>query len=132
VGFASANTYLSLELAETDPSPALAFPSAPDVRFRIKHQVPIFNRPFKQVANDYADLQKELDEAAEISRKRSELIRPKPSAVEEPRVSKWLQVDRCGATSNHVGGRQPRGGADSEAMTTEARREKESGQRRYG
>ena len=28
-----------------------------DVRFRVKHEVPIFNRPFNQIAKDFADLQ---------------------------------------------------------------------------
>lgn len=65
---------VSLKTADIDAARERAFDQDSDVRFRVKHEVPIFNRPFSQVAKDYADLQKERVEAGEITRKRWELV----------------------------------------------------------
>ncbi len=65
---------VSLKTADIDAAKDRAFDQDADVRFRIKHEVPIFNRPFSQIAKDYADLQKERMEAGQISRKRWELV----------------------------------------------------------
>ena len=65
---------VSLKTADIDAARDRAYDQDADVRFRIKHEVPIFNRPFSQAAKDYADLQKERVEAGEISRKRWELV----------------------------------------------------------
>ena len=61
---------VSLKTADIDAARERAFDQDADVRFRIKHEVPIFNRPFSQVAKDYTDLQKERFEAGQIARKR--------------------------------------------------------------
>jgi integrase len=65
---------VSLKTADIDAARERAFDQDADVRFRIKHEVPIFNRPFSQIAQDYADLQKERVEAGQITRKRWELV----------------------------------------------------------
>jgi integrase len=61
---------VSLKTADIDAAKDRAFDQDADVRFRIKHEVPIFNRPFHQVAKDYLDLQKQRADAGQISRKR--------------------------------------------------------------
>jgi integrase len=65
---------VSLKTADIDAARERAFDQDADVRFRIKHEVPIFNRPFSQVAKDYADFQKERVEAGQIARHRYDVI----------------------------------------------------------
>jgi len=65
---------VSLKTADIDAARDRAFDQDADVRFRIKHEVPIFNRPFSQIAQDYADLQKERVEAGQITRHRLKSI----------------------------------------------------------
>jgi integrase len=57
---------VSLKTADIDSARDRAYDQDADVRFRIKHEVPIFNRPFSQVAKDYADFQKERVQAGQI------------------------------------------------------------------
>ncbi len=42
-----------------------------DIRFRVKHDVPVFNRPFSQVAEEYAEAQQRRANAGEISQARA-------------------------------------------------------------
>jgi integrase len=65
---------VSLKTADIDAARERAFDQDADIRFRIKHEVPIFNRPFSQIAKDYADLQKERVEAGQIARHRWEVV----------------------------------------------------------
>jgi integrase len=65
---------VSLKTADIDAARERAFDQDADLRFRVKHDVPIFNRPFSQIAQDYADLQKERVEAGQIAHKRWELV----------------------------------------------------------
>jgi integrase len=65
---------VSLKTADIDAARERAFDQDADVRFRIKHEVPIFNRPFSQIAQDYADLQKERVEAGQIARHRWKVV----------------------------------------------------------
>jgi len=58
---------VSLKTADIDAARDRAFDHDADVRFRIKHEVPIFDRPFSQIAKDYAELQKERAEAGQIA-----------------------------------------------------------------
>ena len=50
-----ADRYKTVSLKTTDISAARerAFDQDADVRFRIKHDVPVFNRPFRDVAREY-------------------------------------------------------------------------------
>lgn len=61
---------VSLGTADIDAARERAFDQDADLRFRIKHEVPIFNRPFSQIAKDYVDLQKERVEAGQIGHHR--------------------------------------------------------------
>jgi integrase len=65
---------VSLKTADIDAARERAFDQDADVRFRIKHEVPIFNRPFSQIAKDYADFQKERVEAGQITHHRWEVV----------------------------------------------------------
>jgi integrase len=65
---------VSLKTADIDAARGRAFDHDADVRFRIKHEVPIFNRPFSQVAQDYADLQEDRAKAGEITKHRHENV----------------------------------------------------------
>jgi integrase len=65
---------VSLKTADIDAARERAFDQDADVRFRIKHEVPIFNRPFSQIAKDYSDFQKERVEAGQITHHRWEVI----------------------------------------------------------
>ncbi|MGH9599160.1 MAG: tyrosine-type recombinase/integrase, partial [Terracidiphilus sp.] len=50
-----ADRYKTVSLKTTDISAAKekAFDQDADIRFRIKHDVPVFNRPFREVAREY-------------------------------------------------------------------------------
>jgi integrase len=61
--------YKSVSLKTSDRSAARdrAFEEDADLRFRLKHDVPIFSRQFSQVAKEFLDLQKQRSEAGEIT-----------------------------------------------------------------
>jgi integrase len=65
---------VSLKTADIDAARERAFDQDADLRFRIKHEVPIFNRPFSQIAKDYANFQKERVEAGQIAKHRWEVV----------------------------------------------------------
>ena len=65
---------VSLKTADIDAARERAFDQDADLRFRIKHEVPIFNRPFSQIAKDYVDLQKERVDAGQIALHRWEVV----------------------------------------------------------
>lgn len=61
--------YKTVSLKTTDINIAreMAFEHQADVRFRLKHEVPVFSRPFSQIAQEFSELQKERSEAGEIT-----------------------------------------------------------------
>jgi len=59
-----------LNTSDVDAAKERAFDEDADLRFRIKHDVPIFNRPFSAVAKDFLAQQKERAEVGEITRHR--------------------------------------------------------------
>lgn len=61
---------VSLKTADIETARDRAFDHDADVRFRIKHEVPVFNRPFSQIAKDFADFQKARSVAGEITHHR--------------------------------------------------------------
>jgi integrase len=65
---------VSLKTADIDAAREKAFDQDADVRFRIKHDVPIFNRPFSQIAKDYIELQKLRVEAGQIAPHRVRVV----------------------------------------------------------
>ena len=58
---------VSLKTSDVDAAKERAFDQDADVRFRVKHEVPVFNRPFSQIAKDYAAFQKARVAAGEIT-----------------------------------------------------------------
>jgi integrase len=65
---------VSLKTADVDAARERAFDQDADVRFRIKHDVPIFNHPFSKIAHDYVELQKQRVEAGEIAPHRVRVV----------------------------------------------------------
>src|SRR6202044_702892 len=65
---------VSLKTADIDAARERAFDQDADLRFRIKQAVRIFNRPFSQIAKDYADFQKERVEAGQTPPHRWEVV----------------------------------------------------------
>ena len=63
-----------LKTSDIDAAKERAFDEDADLRFRIKHDVPIFNRPFSGVAKDFLAQQKERAEVREITQHRWETI----------------------------------------------------------
>lgn len=59
-----------LKTTDIDAAKERAFDEDADLRFRIKHDVPIFNRPFNAVAKDFLADQKVRMEIGEITRQR--------------------------------------------------------------
>jgi integrase len=77
---------VSLKTSDIDAARERAFDQDADVRFRIKHEVPIFNRPFSQIAKDFLDFQKQRFEAGQIGQKRWKNIESSISAQLNPYV----------------------------------------------
>jgi integrase len=65
---------VSLKTADIDAAKERAFDQDADVRFRIKHDVPIFNHPFSQVAKEYIELQERRLEAGQIAPHRVRVV----------------------------------------------------------
>ena len=72
-----ADRYKTVSLKTTDISVAKerAFDQDADVRFRIKHDVPVFNRPFRDVAREYLSTQEARAKRGEISAARPKKLR---------------------------------------------------------
>jgi len=72
-----ADRYKTVSLKTTDISAARerAFDQDADVRFRIKHDVPVFNRPFREVAREYLLTQEARAKRGEISAARPKKLR---------------------------------------------------------
>jgi integrase len=58
---------VSLKTSDINTAKERAFDYDADIRFRIKHDVPVFNRPFSQVGTEYVNLIKDRCEAGQIS-----------------------------------------------------------------
>ena len=65
----------SLKTADINAARERAFDHDADVRFRIKHDVPVFNRPFREVANEYLAAQEARAKRGEISAARPKKIK---------------------------------------------------------
>lgn len=58
---------VSLKTADKNAARELAFEQDADMRFRIKHDVPVFNRPFSQIADEYILVQERRAKTGEIT-----------------------------------------------------------------
>ncbi len=61
---------LSLKTPDINVARDKAFEQDADVRFRIKHEIPVFNKAFSQVAQEFSAFQKERSEAGQITHHR--------------------------------------------------------------
>ncbi|MBP2275792.1 MULTISPECIES: tyrosine-type recombinase/integrase [Sphingomonas] len=68
---------ISLRTSDRQTARDRAMDQDADIRFRVKHDVPVFNRPFSQVAEEYADAQQRRAKAGEISQARAMNVRNK-------------------------------------------------------
>jgi integrase len=61
---------IALKTPDINTAKDRAFDHDADVRFRVKHDVPLFNRPFSQVAKEYVELMKDKGDAGQVSQRR--------------------------------------------------------------
>lgn len=61
---------VSLKTADLREAKNKAFDQDAEIRFSLKHDVPVFQKTFNQVAKEYADFQKERSEAGQITHHR--------------------------------------------------------------
>jgi integrase len=71
-----ANRYKTVSLKTTDIDVARkrAFDQDADIRFRLKHDVPVFNHPFREVGREYLVTQEARSKRGEISAKRPKKV----------------------------------------------------------
>ena len=77
---------VSLKTSDLHEARSRAFDVDADVRFRIKHEVPIFNKPFSEVAKEYTESQKSRAKMGEITHARVKKIQSVINAQLNPYV----------------------------------------------
>ena len=92
---------VSLKTSDKEAARERAFDQDADVRFRIKHDVPVFNRPFRDVAREYLLTQEARAKRGEISAARPKKLR----AVIEGTLDRY-----AGSTQVHLIGDERWGG----------------------
>ncbi len=70
---------ISLRTSDRQTAHDIAIEKYADIRFRLTHDVAIFNRPFSQVAEEYAAVQQRRANAGEISQARAINVKNKVS-----------------------------------------------------
>jgi len=68
---------ISLKTSDRQTARDRAMDQDADIRFRVKHDVPVFNRPFSQVAEEYAQAQQRRANAGEVSQARAMNVKNK-------------------------------------------------------
>lgn len=66
---------ISLKTSDVNAARDQAYDHDADVRFRLKHDVPVFNRPFRDVAQEYLAAQEERANHGEISKERPKKLK---------------------------------------------------------
>ena len=92
---------VSLKPSDKEAARERAFDQDADVRFRIKHDVPVFNRPFREVGREYLLTQEARAQRGEISKARPKKVR----AIIEGALDKYV-----GSTQVHLIGDELWGG----------------------
>jgi hypothetical protein len=92
---------VSLKTSGKEAARERAFDQGADIRFRIKHDVPVFNRPFRDVAREYLLTQEARAKRGEISAARPKKLR----AVIEGTLDRY-----AGSTQVHLIGDERWGG----------------------
>jgi integrase len=83
---------VSLKTSDRDAARDEAFEYDTEVRWQLKHDVPVFNRPFAQIASDYLVAQKERAETGGITKKRLESIESAINTLNLKLGSKQIHV----------------------------------------
>jgi integrase len=65
---------ISLKTSDINDARDKAFDHDADVRFRVRHEVPIFEKSFAQVATEYSNFQKELAQSGQITLGRWKIV----------------------------------------------------------
>ncbi|MBI4082618.1 MAG: site-specific integrase [Candidatus Lambdaproteobacteria bacterium] len=65
---------VSLKTSDLNEARDKAFDHDADIRFRVKHEVPIFEKSFEQVATEYSDYQKSVAQSGQITHHRWECV----------------------------------------------------------
>lgn len=65
----------SLKTPDVGTARQLAYRKEADIEFRLEHDVPVFNRPFRQVAEEYLATQQRRANAGEVSKDRVKNLR---------------------------------------------------------
>ena len=68
---------ISLRTSDRQTARDRAMDQDADIRFRVKHDVPVFNRPFSQVATEYAEAQQRRANAGEVGQGRAMNVKNK-------------------------------------------------------
>ena len=92
---------VSLKTTDIDVARERAFDQDADIRFRLKHDVPVFNHPFREVAKEYLLTQEARANRGEISTARPKKVR----AVIDGALEKYV-----GSTQVHLIGDELWGG----------------------
>src|ERR1700761_5804890 len=117
-----ADRYKTVSLKTTDIGAARerAFDQDADIRFRIKHDVPVFNHPFREVGREYFLIQEARAKRGEISAARPKKVR----AVIEGALERYV-----GSTQVHLIGDELWGGYPAWRRVNGAGRNKRNGVR---
>ncbi len=65
---------ISLQTSDINEAREQAFDHDADIRFRVKHEVPIFEKSFAQVATEYSSFQKEVAQSGQITMGRWKIV----------------------------------------------------------
>ena len=65
---------ISLKTADINEARDKAFDHDADIRFRVKHEVPIFEKSFAEVAKEYSDFQKGVAQSGQITMGRWDIV----------------------------------------------------------
>ena len=84
---------ISLKTSNRDAARDQAYDHDADIRFRLKHDVPVFNRPFSEVGKEYVTLQEQRAARGEISKERPKKLKC---------VIEGALHDYCGSTQVHL------------------------------
>jgi integrase len=63
-----------LKIADLNEAKDRAFDHDADIRFRVKHDVPVFDKSFEEVAQEYSERQKSLVAAEQLTMRRWEVV----------------------------------------------------------
>jgi len=111
---------VSLKTTDIDVARDRAFDQDADIRFRLKHDVPVFNHPFREVGREYLLTQEARAKRGEISAARPKKVR----AVIEGALDRYV-----GSTQVHLVGDELWGGYPAWRRENGAGRHKRNGVR---